>query len=38
MFQASSDSNVLRSLRQLTPAQRRQQVAREDDTLPAVLD
>lgn len=36
-LQASFGGYVLRCLRQFAPAQRRQQVSREDDTLPAVL-
>src|SRR4051812_34538252 len=37
MLQAGFGGYVLRCLRQLAPAQRRQQVSREDDTLPAML-
>ncbi|KAF1048748.1 MAG: hypothetical protein GAK38_01192 [Xylophilus sp.] len=37
MFQAGFDGNILRGLRQLASAQRRQQVAYEDDALPALF-
>lgn len=37
MLQAGVCGNVLRGLRQLAPAQRRQQIARENNALPAML-